>query len=200
MELLTAISKRLGIETYLEESQFGLLKTTLAIAGKRFVLDVELEADSTTSGEEGDGEGDEMETPAPTPTPGGPSDAQKQASGSGDGGGGRGKVRLAKLMVNHVTKDGGTANSTHIANAIRQGLDQYLTLWNSEDESSSMGEREGEVEGIIKRVWDDMSDLAALDDMSESSERDWFAELEQQATIVQGLVPRYASPSQSRAH
>lgn len=207
MELLTTLSKRLGIETYLEESQFGLLKTTLAIAGKKFVLDVELEADSSTSAEgegDGDGDGDEMDTETPAHTPGGPStipkQQQQQPSGNVGGGGDgdtstRGKVRLAKLMVNHITKDGETANSTHIANAIRQSLDAYLAYCNAKD--SSVGSREDgdEVEEIIKRLWDDMSDLASLDILSESSgsERDWFVDLEEQANMIDRLTQRSVS-------
>lgn len=194
MELLTTVSKRLGIETYLEESQFGLLKTTLAIAGKRFVLDVELEADSTTGGY-GDGDGEEMETETPAPTPGGQQQQQRSGgSTNGDGVEQRGKVRLAKLMVNHVTKDGGTANSTSIAHAIRQSIEVYLGYWNSEDRSIAERDEE-EVEETIRRLWQDMSDLAALDALSESSGKDWFGDLEERAKMVERLIKRLVSPS-----
>lgn len=170
MDLLVAISQRLGIETYLEESQFGLLKTTLAIAGKRFVLDVELEADSTALA-------DETETPAPTPHPTAPAEVDEA----------RGSVRLAKLVVNHVTADGGTANSPSVGNAIRQGLEAYLISWN--DSVVQDGQEEA-VEAVINRLWEDMSDLAALDGLKEEGGKDWFAELEGKAAVIAGLATR----------
>jgi hypothetical protein len=155
IQLLEAIAQRLGIETYLEESQFGLLKTTLAIAGKRFVLDVDLEVDSATGVEE-----DEA----------GPSiNADPR----------RGKVRLARLLVNHVTKDGGTASSDSIGQAIQGVLEEYLVYWNGEREQEE-GER------IIKRLWEELGDLAGLDGMAESG-RDWFAEIETMSARVKGL-------------
>jgi len=155
IQVLEAIAQRLGIETYLEESQFGLLKTTLAIAGKRFVLDVDLEVDSATGVEE-----DEA----------GPSiNADPR----------RGKVRLAKLLVNHVTKDGGTASSDSIGQAIQGVLEEYLVYWNGEREQEE-GER------IIKRLWEELGDLAGLDAMAESG-RDWFAEIESMSTRIKGL-------------
>lgn len=162
IQLLEAIAQRLGIETYLEESQFGLLKTTLAIAGKRFVLDVELEVDSATGVEE-----DEA----------GPSvNADPR----------RGKVRLAKLVVNHVTKDGGTASSDSIEAAIKGVLEEYLVCWNGERDQEE-GER------IIKRLWEDLGDLAGLDGMAENG-RDWFAEVEKMSARVKGLeVERLSS-------
>jgi hypothetical protein len=149
IQLLEAIAQRLGIETYLEESQFGLLKTTLAIAGKRFVLDVDLEVDSAGVEE------DEVTDPR------------------------RGKVRLAKLLVNHVTKDGGTASSDYIALAVKGLLEEYLEYWNGERDQEE-GER------VIKRLWDELGDLAGLDSMAESG-RDWFAELEQMSARVKAL-------------
>jgi hypothetical protein len=155
IQLLEAIAQRLGIETYLEESQFGLLKTTLAIAGKRFVLDVELEVDSATGVEE-----DEA----------GPSvNADPR----------RGKVRLAKLLVNHVTKDGGTASSDSIGRAIQAVLEDYLVYWNGERD-----QREGE--SIVKRLWAELGDLAGLDGLAESG-RDWFAEIETMAARVKRM-------------
>ena len=91
-------------------------------------------------------------------------------------------------MVNHITKDGSTATSSHIAHAIRQSLDLYLEYWN--DEPSSREERDEEMEAIVEKMWEDMADLAELDEMSETG-RDWFAELEQQAKMLEGLVQRY---------
>ena len=155
IQLLEAIAQRLGIETYLEESQFGLLKTTLAVAGKRFVLDVELEVDSATGLEE-----DEA----------GPSvNADPR----------RGKVRLAKLLVNHVTKDGGTASSDSIGRAIQGVLGEYLVYWNGERDQVE-GER------VIKRLWEELGDLAGLDALAESG-RDWFAEIEKMSTKINGM-------------
>lgn len=171
------MSKRLGIETYLEESQFGLLKTTLAIAGKRFVLDVELEMDSA----EGPDNEDATPAPAPTPAPAG--------AGAGET---RGTVRLAKLVVNHVTKDGGTADSASIATAVRTGLEAYLDLWNGSAEQAGGGVRDVDrAEEMIRRLWEDMQDLASLDDLSEQTDRDWFSELQQRAETLAGLCEKY---------
>jgi hypothetical protein len=91
----------------------------------------------------------------------------------------RGKVRLAKLLVNHVTKDGGTASSDSIGQAIQGVLEEYLVYWNGEREQEE-GER------IIKRLWEELGDLAGLDGMAESG-RDWFAEIESMSTRIKEL-------------
>ena len=91
----------------------------------------------------------------------------------------RGKVRLAKLLVNHVTKDGGTASSDSIGEAIQGVLEEYLVYWNGDREQEE-GER------IIKRLWEELGDLAGLDGMAESG-RDWFAEIESMSTRVREL-------------
>jgi hypothetical protein len=168
---LEAISQRLGIETYLEESQFGLLKTTLAIAGKRFVLDVDLEVDSATGAENED---DDPPSSAPLATP---STTVNLETGDTR----RGRVRLTKLLVNHVTKDGGTAKSDSIGLALKDIVEEYIEFWNG-DRLPTEGER------LVKRLWDEMGDLAGLDRMAEESGRDWFLDLEQMASLVKGLV------------
>jgi hypothetical protein len=129
------------------------LKTTLAIAGKRFVLDVEVEVDSATGVEE---------------------DAGPSMSNSDPR---RGKVRLAKILVNHVTKEGGTASSASIGRAVQAVVEEYLVYWNGERTSESE-------EKIVERLWEELGDLAGLDSMTEESGRDWFAELEQMAEKV----------------
>jgi hypothetical protein len=91
----------------------------------------------------------------------------------------RGKVRLAKLLVNHVTKDGGTASSDSIGQAIQGVLEEYLVYWNGDRERED-GER------IIKRLWEELGDLAGLDGMAESG-RDWFAEIETMSIRIKGL-------------
>jgi hypothetical protein len=175
IQLLDSISQRLGIETYLEESQFGLLKTTLAIAGKRFVLDVDLEVDSATGAE---GEDDDP------PATGSTSMAQNTAT-TGDTR--RGRVRLTKLIVNHVTKDEATARSDSVGMALQRIIEEYVEYWNSDRQSQNQGhEKEGE--RLVKALWDEMSDLAGLDRMAEGSGRDLFTELEEVAGLVKGLV------------
>jgi hypothetical protein len=175
IQLLESISQRLGIETYLEESQFGLLKTTLAIAGKRFVLDVDLEVDSATGAE---GEDDDP------PATGSTAMAQNTAT-TGDTR--RGRVRLTKLIVNHVTKDEATARSDSVGMSLQRIIEEYVEYWNSDRQSQIQGhEKEGE--RLLKALWDEMSDLAGLDRMAEGSGRDLFTELEEVAGLVKGLV------------
>jgi len=91
----------------------------------------------------------------------------------------RGKVRLAKLLVNHVTKDGGTASSDSIGQAIQGVVEEYLVYWNGERDQED-GER------IIKRLWEELGDLAGLDGMAESG-RDWFGEIETMSSRIKGL-------------
>ena len=149
--MLEAIAQRLGIQTYLEESQFGLLTTSLAIAGKRFVLDVDLEVVSAGVEE------DEAIKTDPR----------------------RGKVRLAKILVNHVTNDEATVGSGSITVAIQGLVEEYLDYWNGERDQEE-GER------LIKRLWDELGDLAWLDSMAESG-REWFGELEEMSDKVKEL-------------
>ena len=45
LELLRHLASKLSIQAYIEDSQFGLLKQSLALAGKSFVIDIDLETD-----------------------------------------------------------------------------------------------------------------------------------------------------------
>lgn len=164
IELLTELANKLDIETYLEDSQFGLLKTSLALAGKRFVVDVDVEVDS------------------PGPEVGGEDEDEGEVGGVGGGGGlvshgddgaaaaargaggdqldgdGRGRVRLSKLTANHVTPSGGTGKSEWIASVLRGLVEAYLQEWNGDRE-------EGKLAEVAGRLAQELEELKGLDGM-----------------------------------
>ncbi|KAK4687019.1 hypothetical protein P7C73_g3108, partial [Tremellales sp. Uapishka_1] len=104
IDLLTTLSQSLGISTYLEESQFGLLKTSLALAGTRFVVDVDLEVDASAGAEEDE-------------------DEDMVGEGKDDE---RGQVRLSKLTANHVLQSGETGKSDWVASVLRDKVERVL--------------------------------------------------------------------------
>ncbi|ORY35750.1 hypothetical protein BCR39DRAFT_511919 [Naematelia encephala] len=162
VNLLTTLAKSQGIETYLEDSQFGLLKTSLAIAGNRFVVDVDLETDAS-EGREDDEEGD---------------DEDPKTGGATNGVEGRGKLRLSRLSANHVNKDGGTGKSTWVEEVLRDRLEKYLARWNSE---ASKG-RERQLEAMVVQLEREFTELKELDRLAEEQEgqgKEWFKDLEE---------------------
>ncbi|KAK8854677.1 hypothetical protein IAR55_003416 [Kwoniella newhampshirensis] len=185
--LLQTLSKALGLEPFLEDSQFGLLKSSLAIAGGRFVVDVDLETDTLSGAEEGEGEDDDPMTTTITSQGG----AGAGSGGGEEGVGERGKVRLSKLTANHVTKEGGTGKSDWISNVLRGVVELYLDQWN-QGEGGDVWEKEKNVRFIES----ELRDLKALDDVAtargeqggDAEVVDWFEELEKIAKVVATMV------------
>lgn len=167
IELLTTLVQKLSIQTYLEDSQFGLLKTSFALAGNRFVVDVDLETDATGNGNDEDDEDVDIERRME----------------------GRGKIRLSKLTANHVGPGGGTGKSEWIALVLKGRLERYLDVWNE-------GHRGRRLEGLIRGLEGELGDLKGLDDLvvklgngeTGGEVPDYFADLEEVASRVQGLV------------
>ena len=180
VQLLTGLAKHLGIQTFMEDSQFGLLKTSLALAGQRFVVDVDLETDPSP-GEEQEDEDEPMtavRAATPLQTPG---TAQLE---------GRGKVRLSKLNASYVAGSGSTVRSDWIARVLREHLEAYLELWNTKVVGPlAEGDRARGLEGLRKRLETELSRLVELDDLmgegTIDSPLDYFADLEIIASQVQ---------------
>ncbi|KAL7422432.1 hypothetical protein Q5752_003080 [Cryptotrichosporon argae] len=141
VQLLVALAGALGIQTYQEDSQFGLLKTSLALAGTRFVVDVDLETDAPGGADDGDADGDGQDGPAPEP-----------AAGDEP----RGKVRLSKLTVNYVggAGEGAPARSEWLERVLRQRVEAVL----EPDEAG------------IDALRAELSDLKVLDDAASDAE------------------------------
>jgi len=150
----------LSIQTYLEDSQFGLLKTSLALAGNRFVVDVDLETDAI--GNEDEDEERDI-------------DIEKRMEG-------RGRVRLSKLTSNHVGPGGGTGKSDWVATVLRGRLEKYLDAWNE-------GDRGLRLEVLIRGLEGELRELRMLDDLvvelGEGEVPEYFADLEEVAKRVE---------------
>ncbi|TYJ55782.1 hypothetical protein B9479_003560 [Cryptococcus floricola] len=157
--LLQTLSSLAGLQTFLEDSQFGLQQASLAIAGERVVVDVDLGvdvaegegegaegADGEGEGEGEGGEGSRMGTPlvgtplgtplaASTPAPA-PSVGVGVGAGMGEAGPTtareeRPKIKLLKLEASHVTPKGETAQSAHVKATLTMLVEEYLELYNS---------------------------------------------------------------------
>jgi hypothetical protein len=153
---VTALANAMGIQTYQEDSQFGLLKTSLAIAGSKFVLDVDLETDAAAGEED-----DEVSM-----------DQEASSTGGVADGTSRGKVRLSKLGVNHVSLSGATGRSEWIEEILKGRFLEYLRIWN---ESTGRG-RSYQLQISIDGVTQALEELSDLDGLATSW--DGFAELE----------------------
>lgn len=162
-ELLDTIARQLDIQVFSEDSQFGLLKQSLAIAGSCFVVDIDLETDAVP-------------------------DETSEADTTGElGGSGGGKVRLSKLDVNHVNATGGNEASPHVKAVLENVVGRYLEARYAEAEGyKAERERVKEVQRCIDRVKDA---LRAVKDMDGDAEAkgSLFTPLEEAAKRVQGL-------------
>ncbi|WVR09491.1 hypothetical protein IAU60_006559 [Kwoniella sp. DSM 27419] len=178
--LLQELSTSLGLQAFIEDSQFGLLKSSLAIAGGRVVVDVDLEMD-TLGGEEDDED-------APTAIAAGSSASLPASINATGGSAERGKVRLAKLQANHVTSSGDTGKSKHLTAVLRARLESYLELWNM-GEGGDLWQRSKSMEQLRGAL----EELKRLDDVAEAytgegeTAVDWFDMLEQGAVAIDGL-------------
>ncbi|GFZ50897.1 hypothetical protein JCM24511_08655 [Saitozyma sp. JCM 24511] len=186
VELLQALAKELDIQTYLEDSQFGLLKTTLTLAGNCFVIDVDLETDPSP------GEDADVDLEAEAEGADGVDGAASMSEAGRAEGEARGKVRLSKLGVNHVTPGGGTGKSEHIAKVLKGGMVAYVEEWNKRVDGSDAGIRAERLEERIGRVKAMLEEVKVMDEMgngaqetaaevgtgSSESRKDLFADLE----------------------
>ncbi|WOO77250.1 uncharacterized protein LOC62_01G000843 [Vanrija pseudolonga] len=181
-ELLSALGKRLGLQVFAEDSQFGLLKTSLTLAGERFVVDIDLEADAGDDMDED--EGTEPPSLAPTPGLGGASlamsavvedkDEDKKVAAAQQPTAERGKVRLAKLSANHVTPSGADGKNEHVARVLRAAVGAHLAAWNTRPCSVKL-------EGACAALEAALAELKALDELAAAGaadSADLFADLE----------------------
>ncbi|TXT15628.1 hypothetical protein VHUM_00131 [Vanrija humicola] len=190
-ELLPALGRRLGLQVFAEDSQFGLLKTSLTLAGERFVVDIDLEADA---GEDED-DGTEPPSAAGTPgllTPGGLGNSLVMSStvdtkpAPPPPPSERGKVRLAKLSANHVTPSGADGKSEHVARVLRAAVGAHLAAWNARPCSTKL-------EGTCAALEAALAELKALDELAAAAgahAADLFADLEALAAGVEAAASR----------
>lgn len=144
-----------------EDSQFGLLKQSLAIAGSSFVVDIDLETDAV------------------------PDDAA-HAAPSTDASSGQGKVRLSKLEVNHVTADGGNEASPHIRDVLEKLVAAYIAAKYADAEGYKQErERAKEVQRRINALREGLEAVQKLDGATGSDSL--FAALEEAAATIQAL-------------
>ncbi|OCF75897.1 hypothetical protein I204_03194 [Kwoniella mangroviensis CBS 8886] len=159
IKLLEAISLSLNLQCFIEDSQFGLLKSSLAIAGTRFVIDVDLETgpSSGVGGDEDEDEDGDVDLDMESKQPQAKTTSDDIATTREEV---RNKIRLTKLIVNHVTSSGGTAKSTYISAILRTLIEDYLICY----DSTTLGLWEKQV--ILDRLIDGLKELKHLDDYS----------------------------------
>ncbi|CAD6588535.1 MAG: hypothetical protein TREMPRED_005075 [Tremellales sp. Tagirdzhanova-0007] len=159
VELLTTLARALSIQTYLEDSQFGLLKTSLTLAGNRFVVDVDLETDAAGNDDDDDY-----------------IDIEKRMEG-------RGRLRLSKLTANHVGPGGSTGKSESIAAVLRERFEAFLDSWNEGEKGRRLEKLIRDLEDELQdlKVLDDV--VARL---GEEAGPGLFADLEEVVSKVKG--------------
>ena len=176
VDLLKFLSETIGIQAYLEESQFGLLKTSLTLAGTCFVVDLDLETDAVAGNEEDD----EMDVDSRDPR-----DTRSEVAVEREG---KGRVRLSKISSNHVRGDV-TGKSDWVAKVIKEKMESYLEAWNAD---AGLGGGAGlrgweemtELEERVRGLETELRDLKELDLIMEREGVDqlggvdWFLELE----------------------
>jgi hypothetical protein len=172
--LIEALGKRLGLQVFTEDSQFGLLRMALTLAGARFVVDVDLETDAAL--------GDKTEPPSVAGTPQPSAESVPLVVPLEQ----RGLVRLAKISANHVTPSGDAGKAEYIASVLRVALESHLELWNA-----SHGARTAELETSTRALEATLAELKTLDELAEAAsatDADVFADLESLAAGVAGIA------------
>lgn len=168
MQLLPALAQSQDIQTYHEESQFGLLKSTLTLAGNCFVVDIDLETDAAAEEDE--------------------AGSTSAAAGTG------GSVRLSKIAVSYVTLGGGMEASEYVAGVLRSAVEEYLLEWNMVVETLvGKGQRGKRLERCIRRIEGLLAEVKALDgdvhvEGAESGEEAGFTGLESIAKRFEVLI------------
>jgi hypothetical protein len=182
IELLQALAKELDIQTYLEDSQFGLLKTSLTLAGNRFVVDIDLETDPAA--------GEDADVDIDADAEGDTSCATGNAGVTERDSDARGKVRLSKLGVNHVTSNGGTGKSEHVAAVLRAGLEGYLEEWDGGADGEEGVRKASRLEKRVRRLRYMLEQIKVLDEVAVSTNEgaDHFADLEEVARTIEGWI------------
>lgn len=171
------MAETIGIQAYLEESQFGLLKTSLTLAGTCFVVDLDLETDAVAGNEEDD----EMDVDSRDPR-----DTRSERAGEREG---KGRVRLSKISANHVRGDV-TGKSEWVAKVIKDKTEAYLDIWNV---GAKGWEGMVELEEKVRGLESELRDLKELDlimeraGVEDTTGVDWFMELEDIARKLDGL-------------
>lgn len=165
VELLQRLAARLDIQTYLEDSPFGLLKTSLTLAGNCFVVDVDIETDPVL-GANGEVDGGEAEAEAADDDMQPPSTAAAATIDKARTEG-RGRVRASKLTATHVTAEGGTGKSDYLAAALLRGVEAYLAVWNesvpAEGKIAAEWARAKRLEKEIRRLDAMLAEIKGLD-------------------------------------
>ncbi|KAE8541855.1 hypothetical protein D1P53_002029 [Cryptococcus gattii VGV] len=183
--LLQSIASAVKLQTFLEDSQFGLQQSSLAIAGERLVVDVDLGVD--LGGEEDESRmGTPMGTPRPyTPVHGGMMASSALTQNVDE----RGKVKLLKLVASHVTPSGGTGQCEWVRKVLDELVNDYLTLWNAPllEEGYSVEKGLWEREEAARKLEQAFADLKWFDDVARDGSVDWFEELEKITGTVEKL-------------
>lgn len=179
-DLLLALGRRLDLQVFIEDSPFGLLRTSLTLAGARFVIDVDMEADSIEG---------ESEPPTAAGTPAFPPLAVDGAARERISG----RMRLAKLSANHVTPTGEDGKSEWIAKVLRGLVEGHLEVWNELESEGEEKGKQGDAKGLgegeriarllptAERLELALADVKALDVLAEiagKTDADLFADLE----------------------
>ena len=169
---------KLDLQVYSEESQFGLLKTGMTIAGKCFVVDLEFEFDSVPE----DVPPASPSSPVPPVPPVPPSTGQSSHKEPLQ----RGKIRLGEIRISYVKGDKQGKNN-HIAHCLSSRLEKYLHHWNEPEPSSPHSlEWVLGLDRMVHAVHDMLSDLKDFDVVASlDGEIDWYAELETLGRVVQ---------------
>ena len=184
VSLLKALAEALSIQIYLEDSQFGLLKTSLTLAGSSFVVDLDIETDPMAGPEEDeemevDGRSDSLAVPGIATAP-----ATQTTTSTKEG---KGKFRLSKISSSHVRGEA-TGKSDWIAKVLKEALERYLLIWNSDLRDL---ETRTKLEECIQALEAELRDLKDLDAVAEAGSgqegkgADWFADVEEVAVRIQ---------------
>ncbi|WVN86250.1 uncharacterized protein L203_101411 [Cryptococcus depauperatus CBS 7841] len=192
--LLQHLSVASGLQTFVEDSQFGLQQSSLAIAGERCVVDVDLGVD--LGGEEDESRmGTPMVGMTPTETPfmiATPLISAVPPTAGTIHSDERAKVKLLKLVASHVTPSGGTGQSSYICAVLSDRINSYLALYNSPPSPQSLEAKRGddlwEKEQEVRKLEAELRDLKELDDVAKGCEGvDWFEELEKLVDTLEEL-------------
>lgn len=214
VEALSALSRALSLDAFIEDSQFGLLKTSLSLAGGTCVVDVDLEIDALdgldgVDAADGADEDDEMGggSRRPSGLSGGAFGERMGSTGPvtagstvpntpggatgpwATGSASRGRVRLSKLLLNYQTpsedSDPGTeGRSDWIAEVLRDKVEAYISAWND----ATGRARRRDIAKSLQVVREGLTELKDIDELVKLQGKNWFAELDKTVMDLRRLT------------
>nr|XP_019011591.1 uncharacterized protein I206_03693 [Kwoniella pini CBS 10737]OCF50372.1 hypothetical protein I206_03693 [Kwoniella pini CBS 10737] len=193
IELLEKISLEIKLQCFIEDSQFGLMKSSLAIAGNKFVCDVDLidnisYSQNQQEEEEEDDDDDNLEDENMNNINKNNNikkSIENQNLTNSE------KIKLSKISFNHITFSENTEKSEYITFILKFLIEDYLNIFYNDQIDN------WKKQNVLENLKSGLKELKELDEYTTEQGKDGFEELEK---IVKVMEEFKTNESQSKIY